>query len=57
MNKDQKQRYRIVEKNNKIKLEEPKDIKLNKKWKFLILAIMYLLCNGAIVGLIFAILY
>lgn len=57
MNNNQQERYKIIEKNNKIKLQNPKENKLPKKLKILVLILMYILCSAAIIGLIIAILY
>ena len=57
MNNNQHKRYKITEKTEKIMDKNKSNIHISKNFKILILIIAYLCCVGAILGLIFAILY
>lgn len=57
MNNNQHKRYKITEKTEKIMDKNKSNIHISRNFKILILIIAYLCCVGAILGLIFAILY
>lgn len=55
--KNQKNRYKIFEKKSKVKLDQPKTLKLSKFNKIFILIVMYVLCCIVIIGLVLSIMY
>ena len=54
---EQSKRYKIVEKKQKVNLNQSKNPQFSKKQKIAILIIFYLLCCAVIIGLVFAIMY